>query len=190
MGLFIPSNISKSIGLFMAKKQALPLIERNELMAVFYLFGRAYGVKGEIEIMSVRDLAKKTMEQVSRRVTMYAQCDKTSKEELLSQEFNKRSMQIFVENNNKTNIAFDFNQMVTLDPLILSECYIWHIAHFQCDFFFTLFGPLSKKMIPEDLASRLENRMLLLGFNVKNESKLSKVPLELFLDWMRALPNA
>jgi hypothetical protein len=45
-------------------------------------------------------------------------------------------------------------------------------------------------MIPEDLASRLENRMLLLGFNVKNESKLSKVPLELFLDWMRALPNA
>ena len=168
----------------MAKKQTLPLIERNELMAVFYLFGRKYGVNGEIEIMSVRDLAKKTMEQVCRRVSMYAQSDKSDKE-LLNQEFNKRSMQILVEYKNKTDIAFDFNQMVTLDPLILSECYIWHIAHYQCDFFFTLFGPLSKKIIPEDLGGKLDNRMLLLGFNVKSASKLSKKPLDLFFNWMR-----
>ena len=173
----------------MAKKQTLPLIERNELMAVFYLFGRAYGVNGEIEIKSVKDLAKKTMEQVSRRVTMYAQSDKSDKE-LLNQEFSKRSMQILVEYKNKTDIGFDFNQMVTLDPLILSECYIWHIAHYQCDFFFSLFGPLSRKIIPEDLGDKLDNRMLLLGFNVKNASKLSKAPLELFFNWMRALPSA
>ena len=60
----------------MAKKKTLPLIERNDLMAVFYLFGRKYGVNGDNEIMNARDLAKKTMEQVSNRVTTYARTDK------------------------------------------------------------------------------------------------------------------
>jgi hypothetical protein len=190
MGLFIPRDISQTIRLFMAKKTTLPLIERNDLMAVFYLFGRKYGVNGDNEIMNARDLAKKTMEQVSNRVTTYARTDKKLDKEMLDQELNKRSMQILVEFKNNTDSAFDFNEMVTLDPSILSECYTWHIAHFQSDFFFTLFGPLDKKMIPQDLHSTLENRMLLLGFNVQDASKLNEAPLNLFVRWIRSKSRA
>ncbi|MGI0048019.1 MAG: hypothetical protein ACREAW_00620, partial [Nitrososphaera sp.] len=64
MGIFMPPDISFRIKQFMAAKVDFPFIKKDETMAVFYLFGKDYGVQ-ESEVKSATDIAKRTVEQVA-----------------------------------------------------------------------------------------------------------------------------
>src|SRR3712207_7704183 len=48
---------------FMAAKIDFPLLRKDELFAVFYLFGKDYKVIGESEVRAASDLAKMTVER-------------------------------------------------------------------------------------------------------------------------------
>ena len=79
----------------------------------------------------------------------------------------------------------DVDRQVAGDPIILSDCFAQHVAYYRQDFFFELFQPLKAEQLPSALENKLEGRMLLLGFNVKNMQSLPfKSSLHAFFEWM------
>jgi len=188
MGIFIPRDFSNRVLDFLNGKTNLPFTQKDEIIASFYIFGKEHKVNGELEITNVKDIARKTMEQIARQVRIYANNPLSMNQESLRENFNKRSMQILIDSNNKNSnkkINFDTTKRISRDPTILSECYAWHLAYYKQDYFFKLFNPLRGTDLPPDLAEQLEGRMLMLGFNVKNSEKLTyDDPIIPFLQWL------
>lgn len=193
MGIFIPRDFSNRVLNFINGKSNLPFTQKDEIIASFYIFGKDHKVNGELEITNVKDIARKTMEQVARQVRIYANNPIRMNQESLRENFNKRSMQILIDsNNNNSNkkINFDITKRISRDPTILSECYAWHLAYYKQDYFFKLFNPLRGTDLPSGLVGQLEGRMLMLGFNVKNSANLTyEDPIIPFLEWMNEWTN-
>jgi len=189
MGIFIPRDFSYRVLSFINGKSNLPFTQKDELIASFYIFGKDYKVNGELEITNVKYIARKTMDQLARQVRIYSNNPINMNQEMLRENFNKRSMQILIDSNNKNSnkkVNFDITKRISKDPTILSECYAWHLAYYKQDYFFKLFNPLRGIDLPADLVEQLEGRMLLLGFNVKNSKILPyDDPIVPFLYWLK-----
>jgi hypothetical protein len=189
MGIFIPRDFSYRVLNFINGKSNLPFTQKDEILASFYIFGKDYKVNGELEITNVKDIARKTMDQLARQVRIYSNNPINMNQEMLREDFNKRSMQILIDSNNKNSnkkVNFDITKRISKDPTILSECYAWHLAYYKQDYFFKLFNPLRGIDLPADLVEQLEGRMLLLGFNVKNSKILPyDDPIVPFLYWIK-----
>lgn len=189
MGIFIPRDFSYRVLNFINGKTNLPFTQKDELVASFYIFGKDHRVNGQLEITNVKDIARKTMDQVASQVRIYANNPINMNQEMLRENFNKRSMQILIDSNSKNSnkkVNFDITKRISKDPTILSECYAWHLAYYKQDYFFKLFNPLQGIDLPADLVDQLEGRMLLLGFNVKDSTKLPyDDPIIPFLYWLK-----
>ena len=189
MGIFIPRDFSYRVLNFINGKTNLPFTQKDELVASFYIFGKDHRVNGQLEITNVKDIARKTMEQIARQVRIYTNNPLNMNQEMLRENFNKRSMQILIDSNSKNSnkkVNFDITKRISKDPTILSECYTWHLAYYKQDYFFKLFNPLRGIDLPADLVEQLEGRMLLLGFNVKDSTKLPyDDPIIPFLYWLK-----
>jgi hypothetical protein len=187
MGMFFPEDIDSRILYFLNKKTDLPFVESDELMGCFYLFGKDNRVRTDFDIMMVKNLAKKTISQVSNSIRAFAYQGLEKNQELIRQNLIKRSMQIAIDTKDMiTSGAIRLDRRISRDPTILSDIFAMHIAYFKKNYFFYLFDPLPKISLPLDLSNILESRMLMLSFNVKD---VSKVPyssiLTPFLDWFR-----
>ncbi len=189
MGIFIPRDFSYRVLNFINGKSNLPFTQKDELVASFYIFGKDYKVNGEMEITNVKDIARKTMDQLARQIRIYSNNPINMNQEMLRENFNKRSMQILIDSNNKNSnkkVNFDITKRISKDPTILSDCYAWHLAYYKQDYFFKLFNPLRGIDLPADLVEQLEGRMLLLGFNVKNSKLLPyDDPIVPFFYWLK-----
>ena len=189
MGIFIPRDFSYRVLNFINGKTNLPFTQKDELVASFYIFGKDHRVNGQLEITNVKDIARKTMDQVASQVRIYANNPINMNQEMLRENFNKRSMQILIDSNSKNSnkkVNFDITKRISKDPTILSECYTWHLAYYKQDYFFKLFNPLRGIDLPADLVEQLEGRMLLLGFNVKDSTKLPyDDPIIPYLYWLK-----
>ncbi|HJU95790.1 MAG TPA: hypothetical protein VJ643_07125 [Nitrososphaera sp.] len=182
MGIFLPHDISLRIKQFMAAKMDFPFLERDELLAVFYLFGKDYEVIGESEVNAASDLAKRTVKQVVSDIRLYIAMPQKMDAQITRENYTKRSLQIVVDTGSRQP---DVDRRVVGDPLILSDCFAQHVAYYRQDFFFELFQPLKAKQLPSALENKLVRRMLLLGFNVKNIQSLPfKSSLHAFFEWM------
>ena len=188
MGIFLPRDFPTRVLNFINGKNNLPLTQKDEIISTFYIFGKDHKVNGELEITNAKDIARKTMEQLARQVKVFASNPISMNQELLRENFNKRSMQILIDSNTKNDnskIISDITRRISRDPTILSDCYAWHIAHYKQDYFFKLFNPLRGTDLPPHLIDQLEGRMLMLGFNVKNSENLPyEDPIIPFLEWM------
>jgi hypothetical protein len=193
MGIFLPRDFPNRVLSFINGKNNLPLTEKDEIIASFYIFGKDHKVNGDLEITNVKDIARKTMEQLARQVRVLSSNPTSMNQELLRENFNKRSMQILIDSNiqnNNNKISFDITRRISRDPTILSDCYAWHIAYYKQDYFFKLFNPLRGTDLPPGLVDQLEGRMLMLGFNVKNSANLTyEDPIIPFLEWMNEWTN-
>ena len=193
MGIFLPRDFPNRVLSFINGKNNLPLTEKDEIIASFYIFGKDHKVNGDLEITNVKDIARKTMEQLARQVRVLSSNPTSMNQELLRENFNKRSMQILIDSNIQNNnnaISFDITRRISRDPTILSDCYAWHIAYYKQDYFFKLFNPLRGTDLPPGLVGQLEGRMLMLGFNVKNSANLTyEDPIIPFLEWMNEWTN-
>ena len=193
MGIFLPRDFPNRFLSFINGKNNLPLTEKNEIIASFYIFGKDHKVNGDLEITNVKDIARKTMEQLARQVRVLSSNPTSMNQELVRENFNKRSMQILIDSNiqnNNNKISFDITRRISRDPTILSDCYAWHIAYYKQDYFFKLFNPLRGTDLPPGLVGQLEGRMLMLGFNVKNSANLTyEDPIIPFLEWMNEWTN-
>jgi len=178
----MPPDISVRIKQFMAAKINFPLLGKDELLAVFYLFGKGYKVIGESEVSAASDLAKRTVEQVARDIRVYITMPQKMDARFTRENYTKRSLQIVVDSGGGQP---DVDRRVAGDPTILSDCFAQHIAYYRQDFFFELFQPFKAEQLPQTLENKLEERMLLLGFNVKNAQLLPfKASLPAFFQWM------
>ena len=193
MGIFLPRDFPNRVLSFINGKNNLPLTQKDEIIASFYIFGKDHKVNGDLEITNVKDIARKTMEQLARQVRVLSSNPTSMNQELLGENFNKRSMQILIDSNiqnNNNKISFDITRRISRDPTILSDCYAWHIAYYKQDYFFKLFNPLRGTDLPSGLVGQLEGRMLMLGFNVKNSANLTyEDPIIPFLEWMNEWTN-
>lgn len=189
MGIFIPRDFSHRVLNFINGKTNLPFTQKDELVASFYIFGKDHRVNGQLEITNVKDIARKTMDQVASQVRIYANNPINMNQEMLRENFNKRSMQILIDSNSKNSNKkenFDITKRISKDPTILSVCYAWHLAYYKQDYFFKLSNPLKGIDLPANLVEQLEGRMLLLGFNVKDSGKLPyDDPIIPFLYWLK-----
>ena len=189
MGIFIPRDFSHRVLNFINGKSNLPFTQKDELVASFYIFGKDYKVNGEMEIINVKDIARKTMDQLATQIRIYSNNPINMNKEMLRENFKKRSMQILIDSNNKNSnkkVNFDITKRISKDPTILSDCYAWHLAYYKQDYFFKLFNPLRGIDLPADLVEQLEGRMLLLGFNVKNSKLLPyDDPIVPFFYWLK-----
>lgn len=188
MGIFLPRDFPHRVLNFINGKGSLPFTQKDELVASFYIFGKENKVNGELEITNVKDIARKTMEQIARQVRIYSNNPINMNQEQLRENFNKRSMQILIDSNRKNverKVNIEITKRISRDPTILSDCYAWHLAYYKQDYFFKLFNPLRDINLPSNLVEQLEGRMVMLGFNVKNSTKLPyDDPIIPFFDWL------
>jgi hypothetical protein len=181
MGIFMPADVSFRIKQFMASRVDFPFIKKDEMMAAFYLLGKDYGVAGEHEIKAATDIAKRTVEQVAKDIRLYSASPQKTDSRFTRENYTKRSLQIVVD----SGVQADVDKRVAGDPAILSDCFAQHIAYHGQGFFFELFQPFKAEQLPLALKDRLANRMLLLGFNVKDRQSLPfKSSLQPFFEWM------
>jgi hypothetical protein len=179
MGIFMPPDISFRIKQFMAATVDFPFIRKDELMGAFYLFGKDYGVGGEAK--ATDDIARRTVEQVARDIRLYTSTPERMEARFTRENYTKRSLQIVVD----SGVQADVDNRVAGDPTILSDCFAQHVAYHGQRFFFELFQPFTSQQLPASLRNKLEGRMLLLSFNVKDRQSLPfKSSLEPFFEWM------
>lgn len=181
MGLFMPGDMPLRIKQFMAAKVDFPFIKKEEALAAFYLLGKDHGISGDLEIKAATDIAKRTVEQVARDIRHYVTTPQKMDARFTRENYTKRSLQIVID----SGVQADVDRRVAGDPVILSDCFAQHIAFHSQGFFFELFQPFRTEQIPPALNSKLEGRMLLLGFNAKDRHALPfKNSLLPFFEWM------
>ncbi|HKI06786.1 MAG TPA: hypothetical protein VKA09_00160 [Nitrososphaeraceae archaeon] len=194
MGMFLPSDISERLVGFISGNLNFPIIKENELMGAFYLFGKDYGISGQTEVLSATDLAKRTIEQLSRNVRSFHHMPNKLSLTAIREEAMKRALQISIElqqqQQQQQGHIPKLNERIARDPVILSSCFSQHIAYYKKDYFFELFQPFNKNDLPVLLRSKLEGRMLLLVFNVKNLKSLPyKSSLLPFIHWIEKITD-
>jgi len=200
MGIFLPQEIPSRIMQFMSSKIEFPFIQSDETVGIFFLFGKEFGSRQEAQIRATTDLARRTVEQIARNIRLYRSMPSKLDSRYIRENYTKRSLQIviecqprgLIEGSEQSQKAAStgpnqINRRISSDPEILSECYAQHIAHYRQDYFFELFQPFRKEKLPPLLQTRLEGRMLMLGFNVKSAEMLPFVgPLEPFFMWLQS----
>ncbi len=174
MGIFTPIDISDRIIQFIEKKIEFPFIKEDEIVGIFYLFGKDNKVTSELEILSVRNIAKKTMEQQARNIKIFHEFKENKLDsKFIREEYNKRILQISIEEQMYLSSPSHLRSRIVGDPTIQSNCFEQHIAYYKQDYFYELFKqPFKKTEIPSHLINKLERRMLMLCYNVSNSSKL------------------
>jgi hypothetical protein len=182
MGIFMPPDITFRIKQFMAATVDFPFVKKDEPLAAFYLFGKDHRVAGEAEVKAATDIARKTVEQVARDIRLYTAKPQKMDPGFTRESYTKRSLQIVVDSGGNSS---DLDRRVAGDPTILSDCFAQHIAYHRQGFFFELFQPFRAELLPASLKRRLEGRMLLLGFNVKDRQSLPfESSFQPFFEWM------
>jgi hypothetical protein len=174
MGIFTPIDISDRIIQFIEKKIEFPFIKEDEIVGIFYLFGKDNKVTSELEILSVRNIAKRTMEQQARNIKIFHEFKENKlNSEFIREEYNKRILQISIEEQMYSSSPSHMRSRIVGDPTIQSNCFEQHIAYYKQDYFYELFKqPFKKTEVPSHLINKLEKRMLMLCYNVSDSSKL------------------
>ena len=189
MGIFLPVDVDSRITQFLEKKIEFPFIKKDEIIGIFYLFGKDNKVISDLEILSVKNIAKRTMEQQARNIKIFHEFQKNKLDsDFIREEYNKRILQISIEEQASfsSSSSKHLNYRITRDPTILSNCFEQHIAYYKQDYFFELFKyPLKKTEVPSNLINKLEQRMLMLCYNVSDHSKLpDNNTIRPFFQWL------
>jgi len=174
MGIFTPIDIPYRIIQFIEKKIGFPFIKENEIVGIFYLFGKNNKVTSELEILSVRNIAKRAMEQQARNIKIFHEFKENKLDsDFIREEYNKRILQISIEEQMYSSSPSHLRSRIVGDPTIQSNCFEQHIAYYKQDYFYELFKqPFKKTEVPSHLINKLEKRMLMLCYNVSDSSKL------------------
>ena len=167
MRIILPENISERIGEFLMGKQDFPFIENYELMCILFLYGRHSKVDNN-EKWEVMDLATETVNKLYLEIEGYKNSPKTKMNtESIRSEYFERELQIRIEENKAVH-----KDRIANDPIVLSYCFVQHVSYYNQEYFFQIYGPLRGHQLLKDLRNYLEGRMIMLGFNRKNETSL------------------
>jgi hypothetical protein len=188
MGAFLPVDVSGRISRFISKDLDFPFIKKDEVMGIFFLFGKNNGINGPLEIMTATDLAKRTIGQLGRDISLNHNMPSKLSSDFVRETYTQRALQISIESGQNIT-PVDSNELrkrISGDPTILCSCFVQHIAFYRNNYFFKLFQPLKENQIPSSMKRVLSERMLLLGFNVADAACLPfDNLLSPFISWLR-----
>jgi hypothetical protein len=183
MRIILPEDISTRIAEFMAGMRNFPFIRDNELICVFYLYGRNSKVNGEEEMKEVIDLAERTVANLSRDIEIYNNSPKAKmNSEFTRSKYINRGLQITIER--KADIVKE--EQIMNDPAIQSDCFVQHMSYYNQEYFFHIYGPFRDSEVISNIRKHLVGRMVMLGYNRKDEKLLPfHHPLVPLYIWLR-----
>jgi hypothetical protein len=168
MGMILPEDISNRIYAFIRGEQKFPFIKDSELTCIFCLYGKKYRVKEEEQKLQVIDLAERTVALMIKKIEIYKNGPKEKMDsEFIRSKYINRQLQIVVEKENRV-----IKDQVLNDPALLSDCFIQHISLYNQEYFFQIYGPLKESALLTDMKKDLVQRMVMIGYNRKNEKFL------------------
>ena len=183
MGMIFPENISERISRFLDGKLNFPFIYDDELMCIFFLYGRKFKVNGEYEYKQVIDLAGQTYRKISMDIQAHSSNTEVDRiTEFARSNYINRGLQITVETRSK---EVNVDQRFFSDPVILSDCFARHTAYYDQDFFFQVYGPLKGSDLTSNMHEILQGRMIMIGYNRMDQKSLPfEHPLMPLYVWM------
>jgi hypothetical protein len=184
MGMIFPENISQRISRFLDGKLNFPFINENELMCICFLYGRKWKVNGDDEYEQVIDLAGQTYRKLSTDIKVYSDNNEIDRiTEVARSNYVNRGLQITIETRSK---EVNIHEHLFSDPVILSDCFARHIAYYDQDFFFQVYGPFKAADLTADIREVLQGRMVMIGYNRMDHKSLPfEHPLVPLYVWMR-----
>jgi hypothetical protein len=168
MRMILPEDISYRLSEFIAGRQNFPFIRNEELMCIFYLYGKKNGVRYDKECNEVMNLAENTVMNLQRDIETYNDSSKSKmNSQLIYSKFINRQLQVTVEEKKRVS-----KERILNDPIIISYCFAQHVSYYNQEYFFQLYGPLREYDLINDVRKYLLGRMVMLGFNRKTEQSL------------------
>jgi hypothetical protein len=189
MGIFMPRDIQNRILQFIDGKLTFPFIRGDEIVGVFFLFGKDGKLSKGIDILNAKDLARNGMNQITKEVKLCNSMPNRTTLDFVRENYTRRALQISTDlSNSSERDSSRIRDRISGDPTILINCFAQHIAYYRQDYFFELLNPLRAAQIPEHLREKMELRMLLLGFNTKSAENLPYASaLTPFFNWLSAI---
>ena len=168
MRMILPEDISSRLSEFIADRQNFPFIRNDEMMCIFYLYGKKNGVRYDKEYNEVMNLAENTVIKLRRDIETYNDSPKSKMDSQFTRsKFINRELQVTVEE--KKSVS---KERILNDPVIISDCFAQHVSYYNQEYFFQLYGPLREYDLINDVRQYLLGRMVMLGFNRKDENSL------------------
>jgi hypothetical protein len=165
--MILPEDISERISSFISRRLDFPFVKKDELISLLYLYGKSNEVLDHPE--RVLAIAKKTVETLEKSIEKYRNGPKSFFDsEYLRNNYIRRQLQITVDKNNNKNDkdAPDINKRrIINDPVILSECFLQHVAFYDQKYSFFFYGPLKENELTYDIRSLLSGKIVMLGYN-------------------------
>lgn len=184
MGFFLPVDISERLLKFLEGNLQFPFLSKNEIMGIFFLFGKRHGVNTPLDILSAKDITRKTINQLKRQIFL-SKNNSPSDTNSIRDQYQRRVLQVYVEiQNGPTLTQKDINERISRDPTLLMYCYSHHISYHRQNCFFEIYEPLRKEQLHVSLHGRLINRMIMLSFNVEKSTDLPFSTLPHFTKWL------
>jgi hypothetical protein len=177
MRIILPENISERIDEFLIGRLNFPFVESHELMCILFLYGKSSKVDN-----NALDLATKTVNKFNLEIESYKNSPKAKMStEFIRSGYFQRELQI------RTDVEEAVQkERIINDPIMLSNCFVQHLSYYNQEFFFQIYGPLKRCELLEDLRNYLEGRMIMLGFNRKDEKSLPfQHPIVPLFVWLR-----
>lgn len=167
MTMILPEDISERISSFILGRLDFPYVKKDELISILYLYGKSNAVLDHPE--RVLAIAKKTVETLEKSIEKYRNGPKSFFDsEYLRNNYIRRQLQITVDKDNNKNDkdAPDINKRrIINDPVILSECFLQHVAFYDQKYSFFFYGPLKENELTYDIRSLLSGKIVMLGYN-------------------------
>ena len=165
--MILPEDISERISSFISGRLDFPYVKKDELISLLYLYGRSNAVLDHPE--RVLAIAKKTVETLEKSIEKYRNGPKSFFDsEYLRNNYIRRLLQITVDKNNNKNgkDVPDINKRrIINDPMILSECFLQHVAFYNQKYSFFFYGPLKENELTYDIRSLLSGKIVMLAYN-------------------------
>lgn len=183
--MILPEDISERISSFVSGRLDFPFVKKDELISLLYLYGKSNEVLDHPE--RVLAIAKKTVETLEKSIEKYRNGPKSFFDsEYLRNNYIRRQLQIIVDknNNNKNDKdAPDMNKRrIINDPVILSECFLQHVAFYDQKYSFFFYGPLKENELTYDIRNLLSGKIVMLGYNkVQDELPFDHPIIPLYL---------
>ncbi len=187
MGIFSPVDMSQRITMFIEGKIEFPFIKKEEIMGAFFIFGKSNGIYGEDVILAATDLSRRTVMHLISTARKFHNSPNKMDSNFTKQNYIKRVLEISIDLQDNTEAASirERKRRIAGDPSILMDCFAQHISYHKHDQFFEIFRPLKEDQLPVSLRSKLVDRMLLLGYNLKDSDALPyKSAIFPFLAWL------
>ena len=165
--MILPEDISERISSFISGRLDFPYVKKDELISILYLYGKSNAVLDHPE--RILAIAKKTVETLEKSIEKYRNGPKSFFDsEYVRNNYIRRQLQITVDKNNNKNdedVPYINKMRIINDPVILSECFLQHVAFYNQKYSFFFYGPLKESELTYDIRTILSGKIVMLGYN-------------------------